>query len=119
VREVREGTWGRSGRSHGRAVGQRLPQALDQVGRADVRITFEPVETDDEGAAVSFAGSPTFTVDGVDLFETGTLSADWGPGACRAGRSRPTRVGDEFGQGGRENGCRAGAVQRRQASPGR
>ena len=63
-----------------RAVGQRLRQALDEVGRADVPITFVPVRTDAEAAAVGFAGSPTFTVDGADLFDT---AAPAGTLACR------------------------------------
>ena len=56
------------------------PDALDAVGRADVPITFAPVETDAEAAAVGFAGSPTFTVDGADLFDT---AAPTGTLTCR------------------------------------
>lgn len=63
-----------------RAAGQRLRQALDEVGRAEVPITFMPVRTDAEAAAVGFAGSPTFTVDGVDLFNS---SAPAGTLTCR------------------------------------
>lgn len=48
---------------------QRLRQALDLIGRGDADVTLVPVTTDAEAAAVGFAGSPTFTIDGVDLFE--------------------------------------------------
>jgi hypothetical protein len=50
-----------------RDAGQRLRQALDVIGRSDAEIGFVPVETEAEAAAVGFTGSPTFTVDGVDL----------------------------------------------------
>jgi hypothetical protein len=63
-----------------RVAGQRLRQALDELGRADVPISFTPVETDAEAAELGFAGSPTFTVDGDDLFGTG---APAGMPACR------------------------------------
>lgn len=46
----------------------RLRQALDQIGHPDATIDFVPVHTDAEAAAVGFAGSPTFTLDGADLF---------------------------------------------------
>jgi hypothetical protein len=48
---------------------QRLCEALDQVGRADTEVILVPVETDAQAATLGFAGSPTFTVDGDDLFE--------------------------------------------------
>jgi hypothetical protein len=57
-----------------RVGGQRLRQAMDEVGRADVSITFAPVETNAEAAAVGFTGSLTLTVDGTDLFDTATPS---------------------------------------------
>jgi hypothetical protein len=49
-------------------AGQRLRQALDAVGRPDTEITFVSVQTEAEAAALGFAGSPTFMVDGADLF---------------------------------------------------
>lgn len=61
-------------------AGQRMREALDEVGHADVPISFTPVETDAEAAAVGFAWSPTFTVDGADLFEA---VAPAGTLACR------------------------------------
>lgn len=51
-----------------RDAGQRLRQALDRIGRADVEVGFVAVETEADAASVGFAGSPTFTLDGVDLF---------------------------------------------------
>ncbi|MFI7542140.1 hypothetical protein [Actinoplanes sp. NPDC049599] len=47
---------------------QRLRRALDRIGRGDADVRLVPVTTEAEAAAVGFAGSPTFTVDGVDLF---------------------------------------------------
>jgi hypothetical protein len=49
-------------------AGQRLRLALDQIGRRDAEIGFVAVRTEIEAAAAGFAGSPTFVVDGVDLF---------------------------------------------------
>lgn len=53
-----------------RAAGQRLRRAANEIGQADVSITFTPVDSDTAAAAPGFAGSPTVTVDGVDLFDT-------------------------------------------------
>jgi hypothetical protein len=51
-----------------RLAEQRLRRALAQLSRGDTDLSLEAVETDAEAAAVGFAGSPTFTVDGVGLF---------------------------------------------------
>jgi hypothetical protein len=63
---------------------QRLRRALDRIGSGDAEVRLAPVSTAAEAAAVGFAGSPTFTVDGVDLFDpppsTGVL-------ACRIYRT--------------------------------
>lgn len=48
-----------------REAGQRIRLALDEVGHRDTAVTFRPV---DAGAVTGFADSPTFTVDGLDLF---------------------------------------------------
>ncbi|GAA2640953.1 hypothetical protein GCM10010399_88280 [Dactylosporangium fulvum] len=72
--------WYFAGCPNWRTAGQRLRQAMDEVGRADVPIAFVPVETDAEAAALGFAGSPTFTVDGADLFDTAAAA---GTLACR------------------------------------
>jgi hypothetical protein len=56
----------------------RLRQALDEVGYGDAAVRLALVSTEGEAAAAGFAGSPTFTVDGVDLFDpppsTGVLT---------------------------------------------
>jgi hypothetical protein len=52
-----------------RVAEQRLRQALDLIGRSDADVQLVPVTTQTEAAEVGFAGSPTFTVDGVDLFD--------------------------------------------------
>lgn len=52
-------------------AGRRLRHALDQIDHAATAVTFVPVDTDIEETAVNFPGSPTFTVDGEDLFPTG------------------------------------------------
>jgi hypothetical protein len=61
-----------------RVGADRVRQALDEIGRCDVEVRLVPVETEADAAAVGFAGSPTFTVDGVDLFasppSTGVLA---------------------------------------------
>ena len=49
-------------------AGRRLRLALDQIGRPDAEIRFLVVQTEIEAGAAGFAGSPTFVVDGVDLF---------------------------------------------------
>jgi hypothetical protein len=51
-----------------RDAGHRLRQALDELGRPDVQDSFVAVRSEAHAAAVGFAGSPTFTLDGVDLF---------------------------------------------------
>jgi hypothetical protein len=61
-----------------------LRLALDQVGGADTDPCLVPVETEAEAAAVGFAGSPSFTVDGVDLFDA---AAPTGSLACRVYRT--------------------------------
>lgn len=72
--------WYFAGCPNWRTAGERLRQGLDEVGHAEVPITFTQVETESEAAAQGFAGSPTFTVDGVDLFDT---AAPTGMLACR------------------------------------
>jgi hypothetical protein len=64
--------WYFAGCPNWQVAGQRLRQALDEIGRAHVPINFAPVQTDAEAAELGFAGSPTFTVEGADLFDTAT-----------------------------------------------
>jgi hypothetical protein len=54
-----------------RVAEQRLREALVLIGRPDVEVSLVPAGTDAEAAIVGFAGSPTFTVDGVDVFGGG------------------------------------------------
>jgi hypothetical protein len=48
-------------------AGRRVRLALDRLGHTTTGVTFVPVETEELG----FPGSPTITVDGVDLFPHG------------------------------------------------
>ncbi|MEV6845186.1 hypothetical protein [Actinoplanes sp. NPDC051411] len=54
-----------------REAGERLRAAMDLVGFRAREITFVAVSSDADAVATGFAGSPTFTVDGVDLFDAG------------------------------------------------
>jgi hypothetical protein len=47
---------------------KRMQLALQQLGRADGEIVPVRVHTDAEAIAIGFAGSPTFIIDGRDLF---------------------------------------------------
>jgi hypothetical protein len=77
---MRVTVWYFAGCPNWRVAGRRLRQALDIVGCAHVPISFVPVESDARAAELGFAGSPTFTVDGADLFDT---AAPVGALACR------------------------------------
>ncbi|MEU7870017.1 hypothetical protein [Dactylosporangium sp. NPDC049140] len=61
-----------------RLAEHRMREALDEIGRGDAQVQLRAVETEADAAAAGFAGSPTFTVDGVDLFDappaTGALT---------------------------------------------
>jgi hypothetical protein len=63
-----------------RLAEQRLRQALAGLGRADADLSLVSVETEAEAAAVGFGGSPTFTVDGVDLFAAEAPAGAWSAG---------------------------------------
>lgn len=49
-------------------VGRRVRNALAALGDISASVRFRLVQTQDDAAAMTFAGSPTITVDGVDLF---------------------------------------------------
>jgi hypothetical protein len=51
-------------------AGRRVRLALDRIGGSST-VTFVPVDTDTQAEALGFPGSPTITVDGVDLFPNG------------------------------------------------
>jgi hypothetical protein len=67
-----------------RLAEQRLRQALAELGRTDADLSLIPVETEAEAAAVGFGGSPTFILDGVDLF---AAEAPAGALVCRVYRT--------------------------------
>lgn len=61
-------------------AGERTRRALDAIGLADVSVEFVLIRTADEAMATGFAGSPTISVDGEDLFPSDGRTADL---ACR------------------------------------
>ncbi|MBX0301422.1 thioredoxin family protein [Cryobacterium sp. 1639] len=61
-------------------VGRRLEDALAMGGYSRTPISYRLLRTPDEAAEVSFAGSPTITLDGEDLFATDGRTTDL---ACR------------------------------------
>ncbi|NUU17003.1 thioredoxin family protein [Cellulomonas humilata] len=58
-----------------RLAEQRLRAALDGTGHGGVAIALERVETEDDAARLSFTGSPTILLDGVDPFGHPTAPA--------------------------------------------
>ena len=58
-----------------REAGRLARVALDQLGRADVAVEYVPVASREQAAAAGFAGSPTITVDGSDVF-SGVVRAE-------------------------------------------
>lgn len=61
-------------------AGNRLREALNKTGLGETAITFRLISTPEDAAQVSFAGSPTITIDGEDLFPSGGRTTDL---ACR------------------------------------
>jgi hypothetical protein len=61
-------------------AGRRVKIALAATGHADATITFRTVRSPADAAASPFAGSPTITVDDVDLFPSAERISDL---ACR------------------------------------
>ncbi|MGC0363266.1 hypothetical protein ABH922_001250 [Rhodococcus sp. 27YEA15] len=56
-------------------AGARVSEALAAVGPIDATVSYRLLSTSDEAAAVSFAGSPTILIDGVDAFpDTGRIT---------------------------------------------
>ena len=58
----------------------RTKEALNALGRTDVHVTTRLLRTPEEAAETSFAGSPTITVNGVDIFPSDGRTSDL---ACR------------------------------------
>lgn len=63
-----------------REAGARAGRAVAQVGRPDIHVTYRLLRTPDEAGRTAFAGSPTLTLDGTDLFPSDGGTADL---ACR------------------------------------
>jgi hypothetical protein len=61
-------------------AGSRLREAFRATGLAETPITYRLLSTPEEAAQVPFAGSPTITIDGKDLFPSGGRTTDL---ACR------------------------------------
>ncbi|WP_327012711.1 hypothetical protein [Cryobacterium sp. GrIS_2_6] len=64
-------------------AGTRVEAALTELGRVDVEVTYRLLTDSVQAAAVPFAGSPTFLLDGVDAFPSDGRTSDL---ACRVYR---------------------------------
>jgi hypothetical protein len=62
----------------------RLRDALAATGHPDVVITYRLLRTAADAEGTVFAGSPTITLDGIDLFPTAGVTSDL---ACRVYRT--------------------------------
>lgn len=61
-------------------AGRRVSEALREAGRDGSALRYRLIRTEEDAAAVRFAGSPTITLDGNDLFPGSDRSGDL---ACR------------------------------------
>lgn len=61
-------------------AGARLESALADIDRTDVVVEYRLVSNSEDAEALSFAGSPTIIVGGVDLFPSAGQTRDL---ACR------------------------------------
>lgn len=61
-------------------AGERLREALTVTGFSEVPIRFRLLRTSQDATGTGFAGSPTITLDGTDLFPSGGSTDDL---ACR------------------------------------
>ncbi|CAD6005623.1 thioredoxin family protein [Agreia sp. COWG] len=61
-------------------AGHRLEDALTATGHSDTSVEYRLIASSDDASRVPFAGSPTFILDGQDLFEAGGRTTDL---ACR------------------------------------
>ncbi|MGJ9403866.1 thioredoxin family protein [Arthrobacter sp. KK5.5] len=84
---------------------ERVKTALDALGHPDEEVRMRLVGSAAEMAGTAFAGSPTITVDGVDIFPEGAPAGDL---ACRiyrtpagfAGLPTVEQIQDALGQRG-------------------
>jgi hypothetical protein len=58
----------------------RLRAALDATGHSDEAITFRLLQTSEDAVGTAFAGSPTITLDGIDVIPSQGATGDL---ACR------------------------------------
>lgn len=58
----------------------RTREALAALGRTDILVTTRLLSTPEDAAATAFAGSPTITIDGVDIFPSDGRTGEL---ACR------------------------------------
>lgn len=61
-------------------AGRRVSEALSETGREGSGLRYRLIRTEEDAAGVQFAGSPTITVDGNDLFPGSDRSGEL---ACR------------------------------------
>ena len=61
-------------------AGGRLRAALDSTGHSDESIGFRLIRSSDDTSGTVFAGSPTITLDGLDLIPSQCATSDL---ACR------------------------------------
>lgn len=59
---------------------ERLQSALAALGQSDIPVTVRLLQSAAETTGTGFAGSPTITVNGTDIFPTGAAASDL---ACR------------------------------------
>ena len=59
---------------------QRLRQAMSDVGREDVQITYQRIDSPEDAESLDFHGSPTFLVNGRDVFAVRGMPVSFG---CR------------------------------------
>ena len=65
---------------NGQAAGARAEAALLEHGRSDIRVTYLLIDSTHLAAQTAFAGSPTLTLDGADIFPSEGHTSDL---ACR------------------------------------
>lgn len=63
---------------------ERLEAALASLGHAETEVRARLLQTADDAVGTAFAGSPTITVDGIDIFPEGAPADDL---ACRIYRT--------------------------------
>src|SRR5690606_25281335 len=61
-------------------AGRRVSEALQETGHEATELRYRLISTDEDAAEVPFAGSPTITLNGEDLFPGADPSVDL---ACR------------------------------------